>query len=499
MPQAATTEIKGVELLPVGVWNGVPLTKRDLEDIVTAFNETHEAKPVTIRLGHDARQAFAKFLAKLGGLGDKEAALAAADSHGWPNMGQPSRLYLRGDMLMGDMVNVPAKVASWAANKTYKSRSVGLVFNSVVNGKPYRWRLDHVALLGADTPAVDGLADIGLSEDDADRAVSVTFSASDADGWLNGEPGETLLGAGESGDMPAETALDKCLTALSAVMDEYTPLIYGRKGGPMARQLFAAFTKALRESARAELPLSSTGDDKAMTFTLAAVRGILNLADDAPAADVVAALKSADEATAAKVVELAATGFESADQLVGWLAGALQLAPGDLDGIAAKVAKLNGGDMPDAPATDPNMPADPAAPDATGGNMSAKDAPAVTPDMVTLSAAYMAVRAELDELKADKVKRDHIAKVTADLGSKSVPQPVFDTLVNLSVSGDAAGYATVLKLAPAVPTTEVGTAKGKDVSLELSAIEKTFAKQHGVSEEEYRAQKLANAGIVQGA
>lgn len=493
MPQAATTEIKGVELLPVGVWNGVPLTLRDLEDIVTAFDETHVAKPVTLRLGHDARQAFAKFLAKLGGLGDKEAKLAADDPHGWPSMGTPSRLYLRGNMLMGDLTNVPVKVATWAKNKTYKSRSVGLAFNSIVNGKPYRWRLDHVALLGADTPAVDGLADIGLSEDDTDRAVSVTFSVSDADGWINGEHGEAEFGAGESGDMPAETALEKCLAALSATMDEYTPLIYGRKGGPMARQLFTAFTKALRESARAELPLS-TGDNP-MTFTLAALRGILALSDDAPATDVVAALKAADETTTSAVLELAAGGFESADQLVGWLAGALSLAPGDLDGIAAKVAKLNGGDVPADPTADPNMPAEPAAPDATGGNMSASDVPAVTPDMVNLSAAYMAVRAELDELKADKLRRDHVAKVTADLGSKNVPQPVFDTLVNLSASGDAASYATVLKLAPAVPTTEAGTAGNAEGSVELSAVELAFAKQHGVTVEQMRAQKLVNMGV----
>lgn len=493
MPQG-TTEIKGVELLPVGVWNGVPLTLRDLEDIVAAFDETHAVKPVTLRLGHDARQAFAKFLAKLGGLGDKEAKLAADDPHGWPSMGTPKRLYLRGEMLMGDLTAVPVKVAEWARNGTYKSRSVGLVMNGAVNGKPYRWRLDHVAFLGADTPAVDGLADIGLA--DTDQALSVTFSVSDADGWLNSGQGESLPGAGESSDMSAGTALERCLAALSAVMDEYTPLIYGRKGGPMARQLFAAFTKSLRESARAELPLS-TGDNQ-MTLTLAAVRGIFNLADDAPAAEVVAALKAADDAAAGQLVELAAGGFESADQLVGWLAGALSLAPGDLDGIAAKVAKLNGGDVPTDPTADPNMPADPAALEATGGNMSATDVPAVAPDMVTMSADYLKMAAKVEALEAAEKMRGHIAKVTTDLGSRNVPKPVFDTLVNLSASGDAAGYATVLGLAPSVPTAEVGTSGNAEGSVELSAIELAFAKQHGVTVEQMRAQKLANMGVKEG-
>lgn len=486
MPQAATTEIKGVEILRPGVFHNTPVTRRDLEEMEEAFAATSKEWPVDIRLGHDARQAFARVL-----FPGQDTKAAAADAAAWPALGWVSRVYLSGDVLFADLTAVPVKLAEMIKAQRYRGRSAGIRFNRAVGNKVYRWMLDHVAVLGGMKPEVTGLADIGLGADD--YVTSFEFDASDADGWINGEHGEAEFGAGESGDMPAETALEKCLAALSATMDEYTPLIYGRKGGPMARQLFTAFTKALRESARAELPLS-TGDNP-MTFTLAALRGILALSDDAPATDVVAALKAADETTTSAVLDLAAGGFESADQLVGWLAGALSLAPGDLDGIAAKVAKLNGGDVPADPTADPNMPAEPAAPDATGGNMSATDVPAVTPDMVNLSAAYMAVRAELDELKADKLRRDHVAKVTADLGSKNVPQPVFDTLVNLSASGDAASYATVLKLAPAVPTTEAGTAGNAEGSVELSAVELAFAKQHGVTVEQMRAQKLVNMGV----
>ena len=482
-------DIPGIEVLKPGVWNGVPISARDVQDIADAFNATRDALPPTARLGHDARQAFAKAM-----FGDDVRPAVAGDEQGWPNVGEPSRVSVRADgTLVLDVSGVPSRLASWVKGRRVAQRSVGLVRNKVVGGKVYPWFLDHVAFLGAETPAVDGLAPVKLNAD-ADQAVMIQFSASDADGWLTLESGDAEFAAGDAGDTPAETALEKCLAALGATMDEYTPLIYGRKGGPMARQLFAAFTKALRDSARAELPLASTGDNR-MTFTLAAVRGILNLADDAPATDVVAALKAADEATTGKVVELAAGGFESAEQLVGWLAGALALAPGDLDGIAEKVAELNGqGGLPDDPNAEPGEPAAP-----VGEEMSTKDAPVTVPAddpaRVALSSQVVELAARTQKLERELVLRDASAKVMTDLAARKLelPNPVRDHLIELAADGKTAAYDAILASTKGVPADEKGTAgDGLDLSFEPTDADISMAVALGYSRDEARALHVNN-------
>ncbi len=191
MPDAPNTvDIQGVEVLSVGTWNGVPISRRDLEDMVAAFDATTDRLPVSIRLGHDARQAFAKAL-----FGARAGTAAAKDENGWPALGWARRLYLHGDLLLADLTGVPVRLATWIKEKRYRTRSGGLRFNRSVGGTVYRWMLDHIALLGADTPAVDGLADIGLADTDVDRLVELPYEATDTDGWLT-------LGDGESSRPP---------------------------------------------------------------------------------------------------------------------------------------------------------------------------------------------------------------------------------------------------------------------------------------------------------
>ncbi len=131
-----------------------------------------------------------------------------SDENGWPALGWARRLYLHGDLLLADLTGVPVRLATWIKEKRYRTRSGGLRFNRTVGGTVYRWMLDHIALLGADTPAVDGLADIGLADTDVDRLVELHYEATDTDGWLtlgDGEP-DAHFRAGEAGANPEATA-----------------------------------------------------------------------------------------------------------------------------------------------------------------------------------------------------------------------------------------------------------------------------------------------------
>lgn len=489
----STVDIRGVEVLSPGIWNGIPISRRDLEDMVAAFEATADSLPVNVRLGHDARQAFARAV-----FGARAGSAAARDEHGWPALGWATRLYLKGDLLLADLSGVPVRLAAWIKEQRYRTRSGGLRFNRSVGGTVYRWMLDHIALLGADTPAVDGLADIGLADTDVDRLVELHYEATDADGWLNlGD----ASGATSEPAADAETSLERFVAALKALFGEYSPLIYNRTGAPRVRQLFAALEADLRRVARTEVPLHQ--EDEAMTqLTVEAIRGLLNLAADAPLVDVARALNGADDAEVDALVTLAATAmqFDSPEQLVGWLAGALAVAPGDLGGIAAKVVELMGGQTPEDPSTDPTAPPDPNAP--IGGNMSVNTATqaATTPANVELSAAYVELAARTQRLEEELVLRDARLKVEADARARSLalPKPVFDTLVNLSVSGDKAGYDAILGNVRSVPATEKGTAGNGEETVDLSAIELHFAAMHGVTPEQMKAQKLADAGVKRG-
>lgn len=488
MADVRTVDIKGVEVVSTGTWNGVPISRRDLEDMVTAWNETRDTLPVTVRLGHDARQGFARALFAAT-LGTRAADAAAKDAQGWPSFGEPARLYIKGDTLLADLTGVPVALAEWIKAKRYRTRSGGLRFNRTVGGKVYRWMLDHIALLGADTPAVDSLADIGLSDDDADRLVEFSYQATDADPLVT-------LGDAQAA-ATTESALDALLAALTKLFDDYSALVHNRTGAPRVRQLFAAFKDDLRRVARADVPLHDHGGQP-MNWSLDGVRGVLSLAADASPADVAAALNAADDDTAMRLVNLAdGMAFDSPEQLVGWLAGALAVAPGDLGGIAQKVVELMGGDAPEidpaaAPA-DPNAP--PAAP-AGGSNMHDTTTTGVdlAARVVELSERNVDLAARVIALETAAKQSAAEAKVAADakrLGL-SLPAPVRDTLIELCACGNTKAYDAVIANVKSVPTAEKGTS-GTDGAVELSDAELRFAKMMGLSPDDVRAHKRAAA------
>lgn len=139
----ATTTIRAVELVRVGTWHAstgtTRITREDLAAVVAAHADP-EIDHAPLKLGHTDKR-----------FGDGEPAL------GWV---ENLRLADGGDTLLGDLVDVPAKLAE-IAPAAYRRRSVELAFGvRTPAGKAYRAVLTGLALLGVSPPAVKGLADV---------------------------------------------------------------------------------------------------------------------------------------------------------------------------------------------------------------------------------------------------------------------------------------------------------------------------------------------------
>lgn len=131
---------KGVEIFSVGNWNGTDITSDDLNDMVKAFEE-NKSYQLPLKLGHDKDQKILQ-------------------NDGYPAAGWIERIYRKGDKLIADFKDIPAKIYQLIENKAYKQVSSEVFFNVDVAGKKYRKMLAGVALLGADVPGVMNLNDM---------------------------------------------------------------------------------------------------------------------------------------------------------------------------------------------------------------------------------------------------------------------------------------------------------------------------------------------------
>lgn len=133
--------IAGVEIFSVGEWNGNEYTLKDLQNIVTAFSETSPGVRPHLKLGHDKEQKLLQ-------------------NDGLPAAGWVEKVYIRGDKLLADFIDIPKKIYELLIHKAYRKVSVELWVNSKVNEKIYPLALSAIALLGADAPGVENLNDI---------------------------------------------------------------------------------------------------------------------------------------------------------------------------------------------------------------------------------------------------------------------------------------------------------------------------------------------------
>lgn len=134
-------ELKDREIFAVGTWNGIDFGEDDLDDIVANFDKLLDKHKVPLKFGHNDEQDI---------------------TDGQPAIGWVEKVYRQGKKLLADFVNVPTVVVEAIKNKLYRSVSVELLFNVDANGDKFNHVLDAVAILGADHPAVNNLADLDI-------------------------------------------------------------------------------------------------------------------------------------------------------------------------------------------------------------------------------------------------------------------------------------------------------------------------------------------------
>jgi len=170
-------ELKSREIFAVGTWNGMDFSEDDLDDIVSNFKALSENHKVPLKFGHDADH-----------------------DDGQPAIGWVSRVFRQGEKLYADFTDMPKTVFNAIKNKLYRTISIELLFNVTKGGKErFNHVLDAVALLGADHPAVNTLADL-----DALLATRTSFAGGHRVAF------ETIVGKGKKfHKKPVEVEMDK--------------------------------------------------------------------------------------------------------------------------------------------------------------------------------------------------------------------------------------------------------------------------------------------------
>lgn len=128
-----------VEIFAVGTWNGMAFSKEDLNLIAFAFDKLKERHQVPLKMGHNDEQPF---------------------TDGQPALGWVADVWVVDDKLMAKFIDVPDVVYEAFNAKLYKNVSIELDMGVEHKGEYYTWVLSGVALLGADIPAVNTLADL---------------------------------------------------------------------------------------------------------------------------------------------------------------------------------------------------------------------------------------------------------------------------------------------------------------------------------------------------
>ena len=134
-------DIKGAEIFATGKWNTLEFDERDLDAIVENFEKLKEIHHVPLKLGHNKEQKV---------------------TDGQPALGWVKRIYRQGQKLLADFVDMPKVIHDAVKKRLYRTVSIELLFNVDHDGNKYNQVLDAVALLGADHPAVNTLADLQM-------------------------------------------------------------------------------------------------------------------------------------------------------------------------------------------------------------------------------------------------------------------------------------------------------------------------------------------------
>lgn len=127
------------EIFAVGKWNGLSFTQNDLRMMEAAFNELGDNMRVPLKLGHNSDQPM-------------------TDGH--PALGWVEKVWVAGDKLMARFVDMPKVLYDSIKKRLYRNVSVELDMDVQYKGADFPFVLTGVAVLGADIPAVNTLADL---------------------------------------------------------------------------------------------------------------------------------------------------------------------------------------------------------------------------------------------------------------------------------------------------------------------------------------------------
>lgn len=146
-------EIPEMEIFRSGTHNGEPFDDKDLQEIADNFEALKNEVRPKLKITHRKTQ---ESLAGLASYGDVMGVFVKKLEDG------TSRLFAR-------VANVPRQVMNWIEERRFPERSIEIYgkLKLGVKGddKIYRNVLKAIALLGAEMPAVSGMAPIKFSED----------------------------------------------------------------------------------------------------------------------------------------------------------------------------------------------------------------------------------------------------------------------------------------------------------------------------------------------
>jgi hypothetical protein len=208
-----TRNFPGVDIFATGVWNGIKITGKDLDNMVSSYKAEKGVFSIPIKLGHN----------------DKQKLL----TDDMPAAGWIENVRRVGDKLVGDFMKVPETVAQLIESGAFRKRSVEINKNFKIGDNVYPLVLTGLALLGAQLPAVDTLDDIiklyEREEIDAE------------------EESEKYIFEDEE-----EESFEDMLTAFDDFVNNRVAKHFkGRPGAPVLRGLHRAFKEGLQRANKA--------------------------------------------------------------------------------------------------------------------------------------------------------------------------------------------------------------------------------------------------------
>lgn len=247
---AALFEVKGVEIFRAGTWNEDKYTVKDLDDIVSAFNEQDFKPP--IKLGHKESS------------GDK--------AFGWV-----VGLQRVGDKLVADFSDLSKETFEAIKARSFDTVSSEIFFNLKRGGKVFRRALKAVALLGAELPAVAGLKPLrdSISFNSADFEVEHAYSLSNEVMSMDIKELQAELDKAQAKieELSKNSGNDDTVKALQAQVDSQAEIIKGLTASSLKNAIEAKLNSlkvpAYREFFRPVLDalMNASAEDQAKTYS----------------------------------------------------------------------------------------------------------------------------------------------------------------------------------------------------------------------------------------